>query len=854
MDTYIKVPQWAFPDSEQFRNSILTCSDSDINRAMETYSQLVLTLLVPHRHCGELKCPNSATFPYCHKFRNIYYEDQDRKQKGLEPKIFTDSNLEFLQNIQNAAYNSLRYKLCSDDLADDTEPFEYQDPDGQSPTHQESDDEDEAQTDGYEDILSSLQDEYSRPTHDDDPTFLLPTLNNFSFKHIRNSGDDRCGWSEDIDLPDLVVPESNFVKTTPSLSREKKKKKKRQPQERKTYTVKEVTKVLLHKRTKTLRNVWEGKSINVGEATGTVKSIREWSKEGFGKDRKQQRAFEAIIAAFLLTFHEDSNPDEYSEQSETTKEEKIRFRRNRYALLKLKGQGSDTQLIALLHGPGGSGKSTVINLTVAYARSFCDVLGHEFTSRTIVLTAMSGVAATLLHGETAHMALGMNKKKPLPNWMKEDYTDTRLVIIDEISFASVEAIEKIHECLIELSKTPFRKYGAMNIVFAGDYSQLDPVRAKHKVWQRSDMPEFHKALNCFIELCGKHRFLKDPEWGERLLRFRGGIPTFEDIDVINEHCHISNRIPPKHIQVATYYNKNRDAINSAIFEDWCEANRPQDGSVQKNACIILMDNLEMTKSSGSYVEVTSNEVKHFFYENCSENDCKIGDSQRGRVDPVLKLYPNCPMMLTQNQDVPSGQANGSRVRVKEVRAKPGEESSPLKLDCGTVIQVFLASQVECIVVEQEREDIVPRVFEVRTENWTFETELEIGSTNLKVRMKGSQIPLISNSCTTGHKLQGCTVDDILVNDWVYDQNWAYVVLSRVRTMDGLYIRQKLSRNLAKYKKNDKIKEMLDTFRDEIALEGLTDQEYESMIQNEENGKELTDDEADEDEEMSDSDP
>ena len=81
------------------------------------------------------------------------------------------------------------------------------------------------------------------------------------------------------------------------------------------------------------------------------------------------------------------------------------FRKSKLALLKLKGNrgtNKNAQLIALLHGPGGSGKSTVINMVTAYAQSFCASIGHPFTNRTIVITAMSGVAATLLHGETTH--------------------------------------------------------------------------------------------------------------------------------------------------------------------------------------------------------------------------------------------------------------------------------------------------------------------------------------------------------------------------------------------------------------------------------------------------------------------
>ena len=72
------------------------------------------------------------------------------------------------------------------------------------------------------------------------------------------------------------------------------------------------------------------------------------------------------------------------------------------------------QLIYLLNGPAGCGKTTVVDLLIEYARAFCDNLhDFKFTSNTIVVTAMSGVAATLLMGETTHSALYLNKKTEL---------------------------------------------------------------------------------------------------------------------------------------------------------------------------------------------------------------------------------------------------------------------------------------------------------------------------------------------------------------------------------------------------------------------------------------------------------
>jgi hypothetical protein len=46
----------------------------------------------------------------------------------------------------------------------------------------------------------------------------------------------------------------------------------------------------------------DGPGVNLSDASGAIKSIREWPMAVFAKDAIQRRAFESIIAAFLLTF------------------------------------------------------------------------------------------------------------------------------------------------------------------------------------------------------------------------------------------------------------------------------------------------------------------------------------------------------------------------------------------------------------------------------------------------------------------------------------------------------------------------------------------------------------------------
>ena len=46
-----------------------------------------------------------------------------------------------------------------------------------------------------------------------------------------------------------------------------------------------------------------------------------------------------------------------------------------------------------------------------------------------------------------------------------------------------------------------------------------------------------------------------------------------------------------------------------------------------------------------------------------------------------------------------------------------------------------------------------------------------------VKMKATQLPVISNQATTRHKLQGASTNQLFVNNRNYTTNWPYVVLS-----------------------------------------------------------------------------
>ena len=89
------------------------------------------------------------------------------------------------------------------------------------------------------------------------------------------------------------------------------------------------------------------------------------------------------------------------------------------------------------------------------------------------------------------------------------------------------------------------------------------------------------------------------------------------------------------------------------------------------------------------------------------------------------------------------------------------------------------------------------------------------------KTKIAYIPVKSSISTTGHKLQGKTLEHLVVNSWAYGcSHWVYVVLSRVKTLNGLILNQKLdedrsyeaNRELVRWEETMKKKTELKTFR------------------------------------------
>ena len=540
-------------------------------------------------------------------------------------------------------------------------------------------------------------------------------------------------------------------------------------------------------------------------ANGTTKSIQEWATKLFTdpdtneRDHAQQRAFEVIVSMFILTFYDEAEQNEGKHNTGTAAPELRRqirapYRKLKKKLQKMTGMKQQKQLIMFMAGAGGSGKTRVINAVMAYAKGFCKEVNYMFDKRMIVVTALTGVAATLINGETTHSAAKLNYKN-ITHEHIEEWKHSRLVIIDEISFASSDILIKLNTKLQALKEADGSKYGNIHIIFTGDFSQLEPVTG-YPLYYDTNFPMWHDWVNCFIELTGQHRFKTDPLFGAIMHRVHGGCPTVGDIATLNSRVLNGNHpdapttqdLPPD-MSYAVYRNADKSAINNGIFAEHIKKTHSTSTNVPPpfHTLVIRSDDLTWKSNKKSFGPT----ARHSMWSGCSDCHIKTSGDQGKFVDAFLKLSTHIPLMYTENHDVPNGIANGTLCHLVKVVLHTDVTENDFRIMNidGYHVRTIDATKVDYLLC---RVDGSTRTFEVRADHVSCKIDLPIqlipGETTRKiVRATINRFPVLINHATTGHKLQGQTKSSLCISDWHYGANWPYVVLSRVTSLRGLFL-------------------------------------------------------------------
>lgn len=776
--------QWIFPDAASFGGNIMQMENP--NSTVESYCRAILVLCHPLRNISNI-CVDGS---FHKKFKTIYHN-------GVPSKI-----RELLSNVQ-MFYNSMRLPAREDPLNNKTTPFS-------TPKDDKRDEEEDQETDNgtFFDGIFDLLDGNKTDSQYASIEVSSNVKQAISLASIRKEGARGCGFlnfptqSADtiIDLRLHSARHENipdtFITNLPSCGEVPAGDKggAQSIPSRDRPTLQQLMNLTFRNTRRRLREPNEGNSEHISvEADGTVLSIIEWSTcESLNLDKEQQLSFQIATAAFVLTYYDDARYEmgDTSEQNGNVKAQmRHSFISEKTKLRKLARLCRGGSLRMFLDGAGGSGKSRVVSELMKYARQYTSRLNLTFDMRTIVVTALSGVAATSIGGETLHSAAGLNSTR-----RKEDLTwaNVRLLIIDEVSFMNTTELENLDDKLRDLTRKSNAIYGGLHVLFCGDFRQLEPCTGQPLYSRRHMDQKWSDSINCYIELQGLHRFKEDLEWGLILQRIRRDSYTQHDIDAINQNV---TEQPPAGTAYCVYMNADRVAINAGVFSEILQSeSRSSNGDPPDNMLIIKASNMRRITPSGKKIPLQNCDKDHI-YETCGDYRLKqtMGGRRGGNfVDPLLKLYYHAPLMLVANEDVPNGHANGTRVILESVVLK-GDECAPkvMTIDSKKCLAVE-AAEVQYLICTLDGNS--SKMFKIQPKKMTCIVKAPIPSrvagntkATINFRIELLQLALLTNNATTGHKLQGQTKQNLVISVWSKRRNWNYVALSRVKTRNGLHL-------------------------------------------------------------------
>ena len=101
--------------------------------------------------------------------------------------------------------------------------------------------------------------------------------------------------------------------------------------------------------------------------------------------------------------------------------------------------------------------------------------GWNYDEDVIKITALTGSAACEIpNGRTLHSQACLSFRK-IEQQHKETWVNTKMLIIDEVSFLDGENIRKLDKNMMKLKEKDVM-YRGVHVVFVGDFFQMLPVR------------------------------------------------------------------------------------------------------------------------------------------------------------------------------------------------------------------------------------------------------------------------------------------------------------------------------------------------------------------------------------------
>jgi ATP-dependent DNA helicase PIF1 len=417
-------------------------------------------------------------------------------------------------------------------------------------------------------------------------------------------------------------------------------------------------------------------------------------------------------------------------------------------------------------GPGGAGKSELIRIIYKHANSrFKDIYVTALTGCASILlnckakTIHSWAGIGLGNGTTEQLIMKIKKNK----FLKAVWKGTDILIVDEVSMLSLKLFNMLN-IIGKAVRGNQKPFGGIQLIFSGDFYQLPPV---------GDHLEPDTQSFCF----------ESDDWNT----------------VFHRDCQIELK----------KIFRQTDDIYSTIL------NQIREGRIKKRSNELLLEYVGRELDPNLIAEPTKlyptkNKVEQI---NITKMSALHGEEREYKLRYIKDVE------MTKGE--------------KEIRRQFTDNDIQLELDflsgnlmCEKEMKVKIGAQVMCIInIKSEKGDIlicngsqgiVKEFCEITgCPKVKYNNGIEMVMMRniwLSDKIPGigvSQIPLILSWALTIHKSQGATLDaaEIDVGSGIFECGQTYVALSRVKSLNGLYL---TSFDAKRIRINKKVKEFYES--------------------------------------------
>ena len=402
-------------------------------------------------------------------------------------------------------------------------------------------------------------------------------------------------------------------------------------------------------------------------------------------------------------------------------------------------------------GSGGTGKSYVIQKFIEWFKA-----NKEKNNKKIYITSTTGLSSILVNGMTIHRFSGIGTgdrdidyyydriKKPFYRSCKGRWIETAVLIIDEISMMDADLFDKLEMLAKKIRKKDHLPFGGIQIILSGDFLQLPPVNSETFCFESFTWDLVIKETIYLTEnIRQKDTTLQRVLNNIRIANITDEVKTYissfleKEGDNKKENLDGYTQIFSRKDMVKQY---NENQLKKLLFANDCKTEN------------------YTYKSFSSFPKETTPAMQQFYNEQL-DNIYSI--------EPSIILCKGAQVMLTINKP-DEGLANGSRGIVTGFTdhiLKGHDNPFPIvKFQNGVVITIEAYSYI-------------------------YDEKPSSDSKKKEEHVLRIQLPLIHAWAITIHKAQGMTLDHVRtdIGKSIFENGQVYVVLSRVRSPDGLSI-------------------------------------------------------------------